>query len=790
MRSDRRLKEESEPEEAATETAAPPAPTSRSAVSQLLGLQRTAGNGAVGRMLAARNNTLARTPPTEAPPGPAPAPGPGIQVIPTPTAKNPLVRHTPTNIDFSEDKEFVKHQLETFADKHGVDAIDRFDKLPGTWMPAEANPLAPPEQQAKPDDQYIDRVRALVHEECVTLRAHISQFLSDFERHAHTTLMTALTDSEVRVKSELERLGIKSEEHLWGLYSSHSGADNDAGKKMAAGAKALLDKFDEVKGNSTLPHVVDSPPMFGEERKPADEERRTKAKGEWQTASDHLDKLKREYNEMRHAFEAANPMAIGYQLDLGSGTTRENLVKLADDNAKNRADKMGGDLKEKLDNIQKVRKYAEDWKYIWRLEKIVDVTLERPEIKGYKELTSDGVRRSAVYDKAGANKATDEMTNMGVGIVMFALGLIAAAPTGGLSMAGQAAVTAAGGAELITSIGVAVTSAERYRMESAESGTDYDKAKVVADRDPSLIWLGLDILGALGSIAGAVAKGREVFGELLALRKEAMNAKEATAAKEAAGLTEGGVKEADAAAQRLRTEGNKAAPGAGDRLVKEVESGPSRQSGVAAEEAGSKSATGEAELAAAKSDAAALAGEFQTVTPLTRTEAREAYFAAIKANPNVEHAVIQHTVAQDMWVYIEGKAGEVVTPAFLKKNWSFDRHFHPKGAKFPSIGAEVPAAGATLAADADIVAKNLRKTELKVGGDLGAAKQEALRTGQPVTETIDWMDPATGHMQETSFGFDPSKERPIWFEIKGEGIRGDYKSLKEAEVGIGLLLPE
>jgi len=132
----------------------------------------------------------------------------------------------------------------------------------------------------------------------------------------------------------------------------------------------------------------------------------------------------------------------------------------------------------------------------------------------------------------------------------------------------------------------------------------------------------------------------------------------------------------------------------------------------------------------------------------------------------------------------------VVTPASLKKNWAFDRHFHPKGAKFPSVGAEVPAAGAKLAADADIVAKNLSKTELRVGGDLGAAKQEALRTGAAVTETIDWMDPATGHMRETSFGFDPRKERPFWFEIKGEGIRGDYKTLKEAEIGISLAQPD
>src|SRR6188472_1143287 len=106
---------------------------------------------------------------------------------------------------------------------------------------------------------------------------------------------------------------------------------------------------------------------------------------------------------------------------------------------------------------------------------------------------------------------------------------------------------------------------------------------------------------------------------------------------------EGTAKKADAAVQRLRTEGNKAAPGAGDRLAKEVESGPSRQSGIEGEGAGPKSAAEEAELAAAKAYGAALDGEFQTVTPLTGDEVGKAYSATMQANPNVEHAVIRHT---------------------------------------------------------------------------------------------------------------------------------------------------
>ncbi len=95
---------------------------------------------------------------------------------------------------------------------------------------------------------------------------------------------------------------------------------------------------------------------------------------------------------MRHDFETANPMTIAYQLDLGSGSTRQHLVELADENAEHRADKVGSDLKDKLDNIQKVRKKAEEPACIWGLERIVDVTLERAELKNYRNLKNDAVR--------------------------------------------------------------------------------------------------------------------------------------------------------------------------------------------------------------------------------------------------------------------------------------------------------------------------------------------------------------------------------------------------------------
>ena len=710
-----------------------------------------------------------------------------IKVLAPPVAKAPLIRHTPTDVDFSDDATFVQHQLETYADKHGMDALERFDS--GSWMPAPDNPLAPPEQQAKVEDGYIDKVRGVVRERIADLRARVSTFVDQFELMAHTTLMTMLTDSEIRVKSELERLGIKSEEHMWGLWSSHSGAENAAGKKLATDAKALLAKFDEVKANETLPHFVDQPPLWGDERKPADEERRLKAKGEFQVASDRLERLKNEYNVMRHDFETANPVAIGYELNLGGAGTRQHLVELADENAAHRADKLGSDLKDKLENIAKVRKYAQDFKYVWRLEKVADVTLERPEVKNYEKLKSDGVRRSAIYDKVGAYKAADELTSAGMGVVMFALGLIAAAPTGGLSMAGSAAVTAAGGADVVLSVATAVTSAQRYEMEKAESGTDYDKAKVVADRDPSLLWLALDLIGA---VAG-VAKAREIFGQLKALRDEALSAKAMMRAEQGA---QAASKEFDAAMERLRAAGNEAAPEtrAGDRLKREVESASARRTsdpdadgGPATEREPATARGSDLVHDAAEADAAKLAGVLETINPMKQEEAFAAYATAFKENPYVEHGVIHHIYAQDAYYYIKGKAHEVVPPAFLK-NFTFERHFHPLGAKFPSVGVEELAKGKTIAADADALTRNLTETTVTKSGDFAAAKQTALKTGEPVTETIDWFE--KGEERTTRYGFDPRHEEPFWFEVPGTELKGRYKSLWWAEYEIRKLMKE
>ncbi len=100
----------------------------------------------------------------------------------------------------------------------------------------------------------------------------------------------------------------------------------------------------------------------------------------------------------------------------------------------------------------------------------------------------------------------------------------------------------------------------------------------------------------------------------------------------------------------------------------------------------------------------------------------------------------------------------------------------------------MPAAeAATIAKDADIATKNLAKTTITEGGDFAAVKQASLNTKGPVTEVIDWMD-AEGNMRTTRYGYDPRSAKPFWFEIPGTELKGEYKSLPIARLGISSLM--
>ena len=92
-----------------------------------------------------------------------------------------------------------------------------------------------------------------------------------------------------------------------------------------------------------------------------------------------------------------------------------------------------------------------------------------------------------------AHEAT--MEALGLGALTIALGLLAAVPTGGMSLlAAMGAAGAAGAAAL--SVKQFADSLDQYNMGKAAAGSAINSAAAIASEEPSLLWLAVDLAGA------------------------------------------------------------------------------------------------------------------------------------------------------------------------------------------------------------------------------------------------------------------------------------------------------
>jgi hypothetical protein len=109
---------------------------------------------------------------------------------------------------------------------------------------------------------------------------------------------------------------------------------------------------------------------------------------------------------------------------------------------------------------------------------------------------------------------------LALGALALGLGLIAAIPSGGSSLVAAGTFVAGLGAAGLSGY-FAVDHLRQYMLDSAASGTDFDRARAISSADPSLFWLALDIVGAVADIHGAMSAFRALSGavrETLALR--------------------------------------------------------------------------------------------------------------------------------------------------------------------------------------------------------------------------------------------------------------------------------
>src|SRR5262249_14399574 len=160
--------------------------------------------------------------------------------------------------------------------------------------------------------------------------------------------------------------------------------------------------------------------------------------------------------------------------------------------------------------------------------RMVALTRELPDIKNHRSLTHAGLQRSVVAEKVAEIQAIQEMVTIGSGIVLFALGLIAAVPTGGLSLAAAGTVAAAGTAEAVLVTASAYQALQKYELDAAANKTDYDDAKVISQEQPALFWLALELVGVAKVLKTGLKAAAALFRVVNVAREEALTAKAMT----------------------------------------------------------------------------------------------------------------------------------------------------------------------------------------------------------------------------------------------------------------------
>jgi hypothetical protein len=246
-----------------------------------------------------------------------------------------------------------------------------------------------------------------------------------------------------------------------------------------------------------------------------------------------LVKVEGEYRALRREKEAEFPILATYAQEGGD----LNVIIRAGGALKNI---VSTELIEKYNKILATESYIDEKKVtMWDLPTIVEGT------RTVAKVDKDTMRWRVLQDKIGAvNREKKESTEIkeAIGGIAMILGLIAAVPSLGASGVAAGAVSTAIGA------GMVVGDLQEYIMQSALSGTDFDRARAISQEEPSLFDIAEKIVMTIVDVHGAVKAFRGIVG----LRRAAL------------------IGEAEAA-KALRAEGNRIAAGLGDKMVKDVE---------------------------------------------------------------------------------------------------------------------------------------------------------------------------------------------------------------------------
>ncbi len=353
-------------------------------------------------------------------------------------------------------------------------------------------PTGPGESYAtiEADITLRERIRSVLVTQLATIARDNAAFKTDFETEALRVAYALLDDSEARVTSEMQRYGMSADRQL-GLSGATADNARHETKEMQQAATQLLASARVLEAATT---------QAGAARVPSS------LVGEQQLDGDAADaELKRvEYNhaQLRVTLEAEFPALARYQSTeaLEEVTRKQFGTK-----------QMAWDLDENLINIANTRKALANKKLsVLRLPQVVQLVREA-------KLVVPGSMRDRVVRDAVADAAPSMLAAIAISVVSIGLGILAAVGTGG--------TLAPAAASVVLDTYLTYKSIQDYRVASAATGTDPDRARALSQGEPSMFWLAFEIVS--NGIVGAAAT--RAFRAIASARRAALAARDAQA---------------------------------------------------------------------------------------------------------------------------------------------------------------------------------------------------------------------------------------------------------------------
>jgi hypothetical protein len=556
--------------------------TPRNEVRPGLGARKTTSSAVVLRQLdpaAAQNNP---------PPGPLaalPSPSP-IEPKP-PVVSGDLIKFE--RVALSTDAEFDRYQLEQMVASEGLEQttsfVGRLTSTPERDQPALASSEelrqgvghgdtsgAPLPTDIEDETRHriankerVQQITLVVQREFNLLRTEANEFLENFETIARDKMFEALRLSQDRVEGEAKHYGFSPGDLRTGPEQAttkypqpHTPADvvqqmrGDQADtaRYRTGEKSRADLVKAAVEVRRRKMVVDrleaqlqaarNPPTSAAFPKPMTASDEARA----MSIERQLQKAKLGFNEFLQQKEAQFPILAAYVREPGDLNT---IAEVKDVNSEGMKAALLGQINEKLKNITETRENMRAGRIsAWNIPVAVEGTRHVMKV-------DKGTMLARVLDDRAASKqqekADEKAEWQAISTVSFALGMLAIIPTP-LS-------PALGGASTVLNLAVAAHDLDEYIIESAASGTDFDKALAISQADPSLFWLAVELVGAGIDLGMALSSLRGISAlehAVIAGEEGAVKALETEAGKLGPAVMERVVSEAEAARKVLLTE--------------------------------------------------------------------------------------------------------------------------------------------------------------------------------------------------------------------------------------------